>query len=152
MNDELSTGRARIHRFRDSSQGEPLRIEVSPFMVALKMDITSIDATAGRLHAAFEPGAEYVGGARPTVHGGAIATMLDIAMATMAVALSAPDKAVATANLNVSYLRPLPAGRCSCDVEVERMGRTLGFMRGVLVDANGALVATATATFSVFTP
>jgi uncharacterized protein (TIGR00369 family) len=146
----MNPGRRDIHAFRDSQQREPLRIEVSPFMAGLKMDVTAIDAVQGRLSARFDVDSHYVGGARPTVHGGAIATMLDISMATLAVALGDADKATATANLNISYLRPLPAGRCTCEVTSERVGRTMSFMRAVLLDAQGRTAASASAGFVNF--
>jgi uncharacterized protein (TIGR00369 family) len=151
MNQPHNPGREGIHAFRDSDQREPLRNDVSPFTVGLNMRIVSIDARAGRLRATFDPGEHYIGGARPTVHGGAMATMLDISMATLVVAMTGADQRTATANLNVSFLRPLPPGPCTCEVEAERVGRTVAFMRAVLLDAAGGRAATGSATFPLFT-
>jgi uncharacterized protein (TIGR00369 family) len=150
MSQPHDPGRAGIHAFSESEQREPLRNDVSPFTVGLNMRVVTIDALAGRLRASFEPGEHYVGGARPTVHGGAIATMLDISMATLAVAMTGMDQKIATANLNLSFLRPLQPGPCTCEVEADRVGRAMAFIRAVLVDARGAHVATASATFAVF--
>jgi uncharacterized protein (TIGR00369 family) len=150
MSTQPNSNRVRIHAFRDSDQREPLPMVVTPFAAGLNMRITAIDTQAGRLSAVFDVGADYVGGARPTVHGGAVATMLDISLASLVVAMTGADQGTATANLNVSYLRPMPTGRCTCEAEVERMGRTMGFVRAVLVDASGHKAATATATFAVF--
>lgn len=143
-------GRPGIHAFRDSDQRTPLPVAVSPFMAGLGMQIVAIDAQAGRLRALFEAGPDYVGGARPTVHGGAIATMLDVSMASLVVAMTGLDRRTATAGLHVSYLRPLSPGPCSCEVEADRVGRSMAFVHAVLFDAQGARVATAAGTFPVF--
>ena len=49
-----------------------------------------------------------------------IATMLDVSMASLVVAMTGLDRRTATAGLHVSYLRPLPPGPCSCEVEADR--------------------------------
>jgi uncharacterized protein (TIGR00369 family) len=142
-------GRAGIHAFRDSDQHAAMRNDISPYMEALAMHIVSIDAQAGRLRAAFDAGAHYVGVDRSAVHGGAIAAMLDTSMASLVVAMTGASQTTATANLNVSYLRRLPAGPCTCEVETDRVGRTLAFIHAVLLDAAGARVATASGTFAI---
>ena len=96
----------------------------------------------------FQPGDQYLQG-RGVIQGGIIATMLDFSIAFAAMAVTDEDKAVATASLNVSYLKPANPGVYYCDAVVERAGRSLIFVRASLAPENGDAVASATAVMSV---
>ena len=139
----------RIRLFKDTDQRTPLLLPGSPFAVGLKATLISIDAQARGIRVSFTPGIEYVA-ARGTLQGGAVATMLDLTMAFMALALIPEDRSTSTANLNISYLKPAFPGPMIGEGEVERLGRSMIFLRARLVPEGGDAVASATGVFAIF--
>ena len=81
-----------------------------------------------------------------TVHGGGLATMLDVAMGT-AVA-TAGGEAPVTVSLTVTYLEPGRPGRLTASARVRKRGKRLIVVEGQ-VEQDGDVVADALATFSV---
>ncbi len=81
-----------------------------------------------------------------TVHGGVLATMLDVAMGT-AVATAGGDSPV-TVSLTVTYLEPGRPGRLEATARVRKRGKRLLVVEGQ-VEQDGDVVADALATFSV---
>jgi uncharacterized protein (TIGR00369 family) len=85
-----------------------------------------------------------------TVHGGVLATMLDVAMGT-AVATAGGDSPV-TVSLTVTYLEPGRPGRLVASAKVRKRGKRLIVVEGTVEQdcADGTdLLADALATFSV---
>ena len=85
-----------------------------------------------------------------TVHGGVLATMLDVAMGT-AVATTGGESPV-TVSLTVTYLEPGRAGRLEATARVRKRGKRLIVVEGQVVqdsDDGQDVVADALATFSV---
>lgn len=78
-------------------------------------------------------------------HGGLLATMLDVAMASAARSLH-PDSGVATVSMTLNYLRA-GRGRLQATGRVRKSGRSLIFCDAEVHDAGGHLVATASGTF-----
>ena len=147
-NDRKPNDRTLIRRFRDSDQKEPLVLSSIELSRSLKSTVMSVDAKNRRLRMRFQPGEQYLQG-RGVIQGGIVATMLDFSLAFAAMTVTDEDKAVATASLNVSYLKPAMPGVYYCDAEVERAGRTLVFARATLYPENGDPVASATTVMSV---
>jgi molybdopterin converting factor subunit 1 len=83
------------------------------------------------------------------VQGGFITAMLDEAMGPAALAALGPGYSVPTLELKVSFLRPVRPGRMVADARVVHQGKSVVFMEGSLLDGEGQLVATATATARV---
>ena len=81
-----------------------------------------------------------------SVHGGVLATMLDVAMGT-AVATAGGDSPV-TVSLTVTYLEPGKPGRLEATAQVRKRGKRLIVVEGQ-VEQGGDIVADALATFSV---
>jgi len=81
------------------------------------------------------------------VHGGAIASLVDTATAFAIISLLPPDEKATTADLTISYLRPLRNGRAHATARVIRAGRRLIVVSAELVDDAGKLVATALTTY-----
>jgi len=77
------------------------------------------------------------------VHGGAIASLIDSATAFAIISLLPPDEKATTADLTISYLRPLKEGRAHSTARVLRAGRRLIVVSAELVDDAGKLIATA---------
>jgi uncharacterized protein (TIGR00369 family) len=81
------------------------------------------------------------------VHGGAIASLIDTATAFAIISLLPPDEQATTADLTISYLRPLTNGRAHSTAKVVRAGRRLIVVSAELVDDTGKLIATALSTY-----
>jgi uncharacterized protein (TIGR00369 family) len=87
-----------------------------------------------------------------TVHGGYAATLLDSAVGCAIHSTLAPGQGYSTAELKISYIRPITAetGTVRAEGQVVNVGRRIGFAEGRLVDLAGRLYATATTTCAVF--
>lgn len=81
-----------------------------------------------------------------TVHGGVLASMLDVAMGT-AVAAAGAESPVTVA-LTVTYLEPGMPGRLVARAQVRKQGRRLLVVEGEVVQGD-QVVADALGTFSV---
>lgn len=82
---------------------------------------------------------------RGTLHGGVLATALDICMGHLINRHSGPG---ATLELKIQYLSAATRGRVTCRGEALRRGGTW-FLRAEARDAEGTLVAYATSTWKV---
>ncbi len=81
------------------------------------------------------------------VHGGAIASLIDTATAFAIISMLPPEEHATTADLTISYLRPLTNGRAHASAAIVRAGRRLIVVSAELVDDAGKLAATALTTY-----
>ncbi|MEP6569112.1 MAG: PaaI family thioesterase [Acidobacteriota bacterium] len=81
------------------------------------------------------------------VHGGAIASLIDTAMAFAIISLLRPKEKVTTVDLTISYLRPLTEGRITARAKVVRAGRRLFVVSADVFSADGKLASTALSTY-----
>lgn len=139
-----------IRQFQNGD-GAALRIRSSPIADAMNGAITRLQSDPPKIELTFEPGVQFTQAA-DLIQGGAIATMLDLAMAFVAMMKLPDGYSVATANLNVSYLRAAKSGTLRATAEIERFGRNLIFARASLADAAGIILATGSSTLSALTP
>jgi uncharacterized protein (TIGR00369 family) len=79
------------------------------------------------------------------VHGGAIATLADEALASVAFTVAEEGEATATADLKVDFLRPAKPGRLLARASVRHRTRRLAFCEAVVEMAGGQVVAEARA-------
>ena len=112
----------------------------SPFIAALKMDVTEMDAAAGVLvvRMPMTPLAER-GADTNQFHGGPLASLIDVA-GDFAVALSVGG-GVPTIDLRVDYLRPAFGPHVDARATARRVGRTVGIADVDVFGADGKLVA-----------
>ena len=82
-----------------------------------------------------------------SVHGGVLATMIDVAMGT-AVATTGGQSPV-TVSLTVTYLEPGRPGQLAATARVRKRGKRLMVVEAEVVQDGGDVVADALATFSV---
>lgn len=83
---------------------------------------------------------------RGDVHGGAVAAMFDTAMGMTSVAFT--GNAVATADLNISYIRPFSGQAFLFESKIHNLGRMMIRLHCVAKDeTTGKTLATATSTF-----
>jgi uncharacterized protein (TIGR00369 family) len=86
--------------------------------------------------------------ANPTgaVQGGFISAMMDEAMSTAVIIASNVTMTAPTLEMKTSYLKRLMPGKASVTARILRLGKSACFMEADCFDAEGALVAKATAT------
>lgn len=84
------------------------------------------------------------------VGGGVLAGMLDAAMAIAVLSALPFGRTCATISLNVNMLAAARPGDLLAEAEVDRLGRSVAFVRASLFDAEHTrLVATASASFAI---
>ena len=87
-----------------------------------------------------------------TVHGGLVCTLLDSALGCAVQSTLAQGQAYTSIEIKVNYLRPVYAGAgpLTCVGTVTKPGNRVAFADGVVTDASGKAVATATGSLLVF--
>lgn len=134
--------------------GQPLAITSNPLASDLGGMIRGLAATDGTALLAFEPPHRFLQGAQ-ILQGGAIATMLDFAMAFAAHArLEMQDQAFATASLTVQFLRPAPApARYLARGRILKSGSRLLYAEADLCrESETHIIATASAVMALTSP
>lgn len=117
-----------------SGQG-PVALTSNPLAEDLGGHLIELDTERRSALLSFEPPARYTQGAG-VLQGGAIAMLLDFAMAFAAYTVpAARERSFATATLAVNLLRPAPPGRYLARGHIVRAGRRLLFAEGSLVAA-----------------
>ena len=127
--------------------GSPARIVTNPVANALNAMLLAADVS-GSVTVAFEAGRQFLQGGQ-VLQGGILTVMLDFAMAFAAQAILPAEDAVATANLNISILRPASAGGYRAIGRVVKRGRTLIFGSAELHNNDGVMVASSTGVMAV---
>ncbi|WP_067826699.1 PaaI family thioesterase [Actinomadura kijaniata] len=126
------------------------RVPPPPAAVTLGWELVHVDPDAGTIDVAFEAGERFLNPAG-VVQGGFLAAMLDDTLGPALVATLPPGRFAPTLNLQVQFLRPARPGRLLGHGEVVKRGRDICFLSGTLSDADGTLLATATATAKIQT-
>lgn len=83
-----------------------------------------------------------------SVHGGALAALLDTAAGIAAIASSPELRSVVTQSADIHYLRPVTGKRMYCLAETMKAGRHTGLVRAELRNEEGVLAVSAT--FEIF--
>jgi len=81
-------------------------------------------------------------------HGGAIATLIDSAMAIAIMAQLEENERTVTVDLTIHYLRPISEGTARASARVVRAGRRVITVSAELFDNTGKLCATAISPYS----
>ena len=76
------------------------------------------------------------------VHGGAIASLIDTAMAFAIISVLSPKQKVTTVDLTVNYLRPLTHGKVTAVAKVVKAGKRIIVVSAEVFDAAGNLANT----------
>ncbi len=123
---------------------------MAPASRYLGLEIVSADREAGSVEVAFNAGPELCnmwGG----IQGGMVAAMLDDVM-SLAVGLGLEWGQISpTLELKVSMLAPARPGRIKGLGRVIKRGKSVAFIEGELLNAEGTLLATASSTASFVT-
>lgn len=86
------------------------------------------------------------------IHGGAIATLADEALASAAYTLADEDETTTTADLKVDYFRPAKPGRLIARASVRHRTRRLAFCEARVEQEEGEVVAEARAVIAYVKP
>ena len=125
------------------------RIPPPPISQLIQMDLT--EAEPGRVVFTCTPD-ESAYNPIGAVHGGLVCTLLD-SVAGCALHSTLPQgKGYTSVEIKVNYLKAVRAssGQLTAVGTVVKAGSRVGFTEGVVTDASGAVVATATSTLLVF--
>ncbi len=120
------------------------RFPMPPCAQLLGWKLLAHDAAKGWAKLSFEARAEFLNPAG-FVQGGILTAMLDDAMGPAVLLMSEGALYTATINLNVSFLAPARVGTLYAESRVVQLGKTVGFVESSLRDADGVLLAQATA-------
>ena len=121
-----------------------MSLENVPFAKLLGIEIESIEPGHAVLSMEIKEELKRNGG---IAHGGAIATLIDSAMAMAIVPLLAEGERTTTVDLTIHYMRPLTHGSARSVARVVRAGRRVITVSAELFDADGKLAATALSTY-----
>jgi uncharacterized protein (TIGR00369 family) len=81
-----------------------------------------------------------------SLHGGAMATAMDISMGHLVNKVAGPG---ATIEMKIQYMRPVKDGIVTCEGRFTKRGRSIAFMESRLTGEDGKLAALATATWKM---
>ncbi len=120
----------------------------APAAEILGQEIIAIDAERGAARIAYEAG-ENLANRFGALHGGMIAGIMDDVMSVAAGLSLAWGEISPTLEMKTSFLTMAKPGRLMAEASVLRRGKSVIFIEGRLEDADGRLIATASATASV---
>ncbi len=117
------------------------------------LGVTLDEAEEGRVVFSLGPG-EHLYNPMGTVHGGFISTLADFALTGAILSKLGPGELAVTLDLKLTFLRPatIASGRLTAAAEVVFLGGAVGASKCDVIDANGVLIATGTATCQVRRP
>ena len=116
-----------------------------PCSDTLGMRLVEVEQDAKRIRMSFDVSDSF---SNPTgaVQGGFITAMLDEAISTCIIIASNVTMTAPTLEMKTSYLRRLMPGLAYVDARIIKLGKSAAFSEAECFDADGKLVATATAT------
>ena len=122
------------------------RFKTTPLHALLGLDIRPFDPDDPDLAVVDMPVAPNAFGSGGNVHGGAIATLVDVACASAATRSSSfvpGQNSMVTADMHVRYLGRAKGRALRCEARVTKSGRTLIVVEGRILDEHDTLVAVA---------
>ena len=117
-----------------------------PFLQHLKIQTDALGQGSARLSLPIEP---QMTNSLGTVHGGAIMSLLDVAVCTAARTLHPESVGVITIDMSISFIGGGNGARLMADARVLKDGRSMSFVEGEATNEDGSLVAKAIATVRV---
>ncbi|WP_431247299.1 PaaI family thioesterase [Leifsonia xyli] len=128
-----------------------IRGELPPPPITSLMRMTLVSADPGTATFICEPDESHYNPIG-TVHGGYVCTALDSALGCAVQTTLPQGQGYTSIEIKVNYLRPVYAhtGALTCTATVTKPGNRVAFADGVITDAAGKTVATATGSLLVF--
>jgi uncharacterized protein (TIGR00369 family) len=122
------------------------RIAASPFHAGFGATVET--ARSGEVRLVWEAGPEHRN-LQGLVHGGVLATLIDIAMGLAVRSVVGQSRRHVTIELTVHYLRPTMPGRVEAIGTTLRVGSQIAFAEGAVIDSAGRMLVRASGTYSV---
>lgn len=116
-----------------------------PCLQILNARLLDFDSEAGTADLQFDVSEQFCHSVN-VVQGGNVTAMLDAAMSHALFMQEADVVALPTLELKVSFLEPTLAGRVTAYGKVIKSGRSIAFLEGTLINAEGLVAATASST------
>jgi len=120
------------------------RIRESRSTELLGFDVESVHEGRAIFRMDVRPSHKQIHG---VVHGGILAALADTAAAIAAYTAVPNGTEIATVELSINYLEPVPGGRIKADARVLRAGRNFVVTECEIFNENGSLAAKALLTF-----
>lgn len=105
------------------------------------------EADDGRAVVTLDAGDDHANG-HGTVHGGAVATLVDTAMGAAVYSKFDGEQAPVTIEMKVTYLEPAAIGRLTATAEVRRAGKRITIVETEVLGEDGVMVAHGIGTFT----
>jgi uncharacterized protein (TIGR00369 family) len=121
-----------------------MTLDEVPFAKLLGIEVDSLEPGHAVLSMPMREDLKRNGG---IAHGGAVATLIDSAMAFAIVPILAENERSITVDLTIHYLRPVSEGVARASARVVRAGRRVITVSAELFDGNEKLAATAISTY-----
>jgi uncharacterized protein (TIGR00369 family) len=121
-----------------------MTLDEVPFAKLLGIEIESVEPGHAVLSMEIRDELKRNGG---IAHGGAIATLIDSAMAFAIMPMLAEDERSITVDLTIHYLRPVSEGSARASARVVRAGKRVITVSAELFDFQEKLAATAISTY-----
>ena len=115
-----------------------------PFAKLLGIEVESVEPGVATLTMKMREDLKRNGG---IAHGGAVATLIDSAMAFAIMPLLGENEHSMTVDLTIHYLRPVSEGAARATARVVRAGKRVITVSAELFDGNEKLAATAISTY-----
>jgi acyl-CoA thioesterase len=115
-----------------------------PFAKLLGIEVESVEPGLATLSMKMRDDLKRNGG---IAHGGAVATLIDSAMAFAIMPLLGENEHSMTVDLTIHYLRPVSDGSARATARVVRAGKRVITVSAELFDGNEKLAATAISTY-----
>jgi uncharacterized protein (TIGR00369 family) len=115
-----------------------------PFAKLLGIEVESVEPGVAVLSMKMRDDLKRNGG---IAHGGAVATLIDSAMAFAIMPMLAENEHSITVDLTIHYLRPVSEGSARAVARVVRAGKRVITVSAELFDGNEKLAATAISTY-----
>jgi uncharacterized protein (TIGR00369 family) len=120
------------------------RMKESRSMELLGFDVESVHEGRAIFRLDVRPSHKQIHG---VVHGGILAALADTTAAIAAYTAVPKGTEIATVELKINYLEPVPGGRIKADARVLRAGRNFVVTECEIFNENGSLAAKALLTF-----
>lgn len=123
-------------------------VPITNFPLATKFGMTLETASVGSVALSFSVDESFTQGGQ-VIQGGIVATLLDFGLGYAAMSTLPAQKSIATASLNIDYLRAAPAGNYRVEAKVIKKGKSVIFAKADLLTTQGNIVATASSPLMV---
>ena len=121
-----------------------MTLDEIPFAKLLGIEIQSVEAGHAVLSMKIRDDLKRNGG---IAHGGAVAALIDSAMAFAIVPLLSENEHTVTVDLTIHFMRPLTEGSARASARVVRAGKRVITVSAELFDSQEKLAATALSTY-----